>query len=399
MPAPYDDTSTELFGEIVEIARRPGTSPPLRETLSRIRAALKVDTATVLLAEGTADYLAAAAAVGIEEEVHQGVRVPVGRGFAGRIAQQRKPVVLDHVDETSVVNSLLWERGLTSMLGVPMLAGSALVGVLHVGSVEHREFTDAEIVGVQLVAERLAYSVQLAELRRTRTTAVQLQRSLLPGPPAEVRGLRAAARYVGGAAIGLGGDWYDLFPLPHGLVGVVAGDVAGQGLEAAVIMGRLRSVLRAYALDNDDPADVLGKLDREATHFEIGAMATVAYGVIDQTRERMTLSLAGHPAPVLASGDQPGRLVAAPIDPPIGVTVAEKPRRATQVALPAGSVLAFYTDGLVKGRRRAIDQGMRELENAVTAADPERVCTRAMARLIGSTEPEDDVALLVVQRQ
>ncbi|WP_158641429.1 PP2C family protein-serine/threonine phosphatase [Amycolatopsis eburnea] len=140
----------------------------------------------------------------------------------------------------------------------------------------------------------------------------------------------------------MGGDWYDLFPLPNGLV---VGDVASQRLEAAVIMGYLRSFLRAYALD-DDPAEVLGKLDREATHFEIGAMATVAYGVIDQGRERMTLSMAGSPRtgprlrPPARSADSDSHR-----PPPIGMAVAAKPRRATQVALPAGSVLASTPTG------------------------------------------------------
>src|SRR4051812_47654586 len=262
-----------------------GLAALLAETLQRLRDGMAVDTATVLRYQASGGQLVAFAAAGIEEEVHQGVRVPVGSGFAGRVALERQPVVLDHIDDTTVVNSLLWERGLRSMLGVPMVAGTELVGVLHVGSVAPREFTEAEIATLQLLADRLAMAIQVEALEENRTATMALQRSLLPDRLPEVSGLGFAARYVPGAEAGLGGDWYDLFPLPGNRVGVVMGDVSGHGLEAAVIMGRLRSALRAYALDCDDPAETLGKLDRKANHFEHGAMATVAYGIIDPARE------------------------------------------------------------------------------------------------------------------
>ncbi|MEU5262066.1 GAF domain-containing SpoIIE family protein phosphatase [Amycolatopsis sp. NPDC021455] len=377
-----------------------GLAELLTETLRRLRDALAVDTATVLRYQANGRQLVAFAAAGIEEEVHQGVRVPVGSGFAGKVALERAPVIVDHVDETTVVNSLLWERGLHSLLGVPMLAGSELVGVLHVGSVTPRQFVDSEVATMQLVADRLAMAIQVEALEENRTATVALQRSLLPSSLPEVPGLAFGARYVPGAETGLGGDWYDLFSLPGDRLGVVMGDVSGHGLEAAVIMGRLRSALRAYALDCESPAEVLAKLDRKANHFEHGAMATVAYGIIGPGRESLTLSLAGHLPPVLAvPGEETGRLVDVPPDPPIGLTIGQPERRTSVVELPPGAVLAFYTDGLVERRDRPVDAGMHQLEAAVRAGEPERVCARIMRAMIGSQAAQDDVALLAIQRR
>ncbi|MGW4527026.1 PP2C family protein-serine/threonine phosphatase [Amycolatopsis sp. NPDC004378] len=371
----------------------------LAGTLQRLREVMDVDTATVLRYQASGRQLVAFAASGIEEEVHQGVRVPVGSGFAGRVALEREPVALDHVDETTVVNSLLWERGLHSMLGVPMITGGELVGVLHVGSVAARQFTETEVVTLQLLADRLAMAIQVEALEENRTATMALQRSLLPSSLPDVSGLGFGARYVPGAETGIGGDWYDLFVLPDDRLGVVMGDVSGHGLEAAVIMGRLRSALRAYALDCESPAEVLAKLDRKANHFEHGAMATVAYGIVEPGRDSVALSLAGHLPPVQALPGGAGRLVDAPPDPPIGLTIGEPQRRTTVVPLPPGSVLAFYTDGLVERRDRPVDAGMRLLADTLRAGEPERVCAQVMAAMIGNRPAQDDVALLAIERK
>ncbi|MEU4523538.1 GAF domain-containing SpoIIE family protein phosphatase [Amycolatopsis sp. NPDC024027] len=375
-----------------------GLAEMLAETLQRLREVMAVDTATVLRYQPSGRQLVAFAAAGIEEEVHQGVRVPVGRGFAGRVALERAPVILDHVDETTVVNSLLWERGLHSMLGVPMIAGGELVGVLHIGSVTLRQFGESEVTTMQLLADRLAMAVQVEALEENRTATMALQRSLLPSSLPEVAGLAFGARYVPGAETGLGGDWYDLFSLPGDRLGVVMGDVSGHGLEAAVIMGRLRSALRAYALDCESPAEVLAKLDRKANHFEHGAMATVAYGIIGPDREALTLSLAGHLPPVLALPGEAARLVDSPPDPPIGLTIGVPERRTTVVELPSDGVLVFYTDGLVERRDRPVDVGMAQLAQTVRAGDPEWVCAQVMAAMIGSRPAQDDVAVLAIRR-
>ncbi|MFC9254561.1 PP2C family protein-serine/threonine phosphatase [Amycolatopsis thailandensis] len=364
--------------------------------LARVRELLGVDTATVLRHDQEARQLQAIAASGIEEEVYQDVRVAIGAGFAGRVAAQRRPVIIDHVDETTVVNSLLWERGLRTLLGVPMLAGDELVGVLHVGSLTSREFSGSDIELLKLVAARLALAVQIDLSTTDRAAAAALQRSLLPGRLPVIAGMEFSARYVPGTEPGVGGDWYDLFPLPGDRLGMVMGDVAGHGLNAAVIMGRLRSALRAYALETDDPAEVLSKLDRKVQHFEPGALATVMYGLVPASRSRVAISLAGHLPPVLAAPGLPSAFVDVPVDPPIGVTGPR--RRTTDVELPPGGVLAFYTDGLVERRDHLIDVGLQRLTDVVTPDQPGVVCARVMAALVGATPAQDDIALLVARR-
>ncbi|MET0132469.1 MAG: GAF domain-containing SpoIIE family protein phosphatase [Kibdelosporangium sp.] len=368
----------------------------LQELLERVRELLGVDTATVLLYEKSAGQLAATAAAGLEEEVRQGVRIGFGEGFAGQVAAQRKPIVLDHVDATTVVNPLLWEKQLRALLGVPLLAGGQLLGVLHVGSVPARRFSDDDIHLLQLVADRMALATQAHMSTTERAATAALQRSLLPALPPSLPGLEFAARYVPGAALTVGGDWYDVFPLPEGQWGIVMGDVVGHGLPAAVIMGRLRSALRSYALLDTDPAVVLDRLDRKVTHFEPGAMATVLYAVINPSRQSLRISLAGHPPPVVATRDQPTRLLTLPANPPIGSGYA-RPHPSSHVEIPPDSVICFYTDGLVERRDRGIDDGLTLLCQAVEAQPAEAVCASVMAALIGDEATSDDVALLVLR--
>src|SRR5262249_37319840 len=148
--------------------------------LERIRELFDVDTATVLRYDEAAGQLTAIASAGIEEEVFQGVRVPVGAGFAGRVAAHRAPLVIDHVDESTVINALLWERGLKIVLGVPMVARDELVGVLHIGSTVERAFDSDDIELLQVAAARLALTMAAETAVEDRAAATALQRSLLP---------------------------------------------------------------------------------------------------------------------------------------------------------------------------------------------------------------------------
>ena len=128
--------------------------------LDRVRSILRADTVAVLLLDSPSGQLTAAAAAGLEEEVRQGVRIPVGRGFAGRVAATGKPVILDHVDHTTVLNPILMEKGIRSLLGVPLIADGGVIGVLHVGSLTPRRFTSDDVSLLQLAADRAALAVQ-----------------------------------------------------------------------------------------------------------------------------------------------------------------------------------------------------------------------------------------------
>jgi signal transduction histidine kinase len=132
--------------------------------LPRIRSILSADTCAVLLVDDHRAELVARAAVGIEEEVERGVRIPIGRGFAGRVAAERRPVILDDVDHADVLNPILREKGIKSLLGVPLVMGDEVLGVLHVGSLVHRTFTREETELLELVADRVAVAIARARL-------------------------------------------------------------------------------------------------------------------------------------------------------------------------------------------------------------------------------------------
>ena len=369
----------------------------LAELMDRTREALQADTAAVLVLDSPSGQLIATAAAGLEEEVRQGVRIPVGRGFAGRIAAERRAVILDHVDHTTVLNPILWAKGIQSMMGVPMVAGGQVLGVLHVGSLTPRQFTSHDAELLQLAAARAAAAVQSISAQTDRVAAEALQRSLVPSALPAVPGAEMAARYVPGSGA-VGGDWYDVFTLPSGELCVVIGDVAGSGLAAAVIMGRMRSALRAYALETRDPAEVLARLDRKMLHFEPNAMATVLYAVIDPTLDRMHVASAGHFPPVLAAPGQAAELADVPAGMLIGI-LPEAQRPVSTVKIPPGALLCFFTDGLVERPGEVIDEGMVRLCRALVAEPPDVACSAVMGALVGSKPARDDIALLMIRRQ
>ena len=136
----------------------------LNALLERTRQILEVDTCAILLLDEDTNELVARAALGIEEEVEQGVRVPVGGGFAGRIAAEKRPVILDDVDHAHVLNPLLREKGVKSMLGVPLVVEGEVRGVFHVGSLRYRAFDEGEVELLQLVADRAALAIEHARL-------------------------------------------------------------------------------------------------------------------------------------------------------------------------------------------------------------------------------------------
>src|SRR5918998_3557032 len=252
----------------------------LNELLDRVVEILGVDTSAILLLEDDDNTLVARAAKGLEEEVERGVRIPVGRGFAGRIAATRKPVRIFNLDEYEVVNPLLREKGLRSMLGVPLLVEGSAIGVLHVGTLTQRAFDDEDVDLLQRAGDRAALAISSRLAERERALADALQRSLVPRLPV-LPGVEFAGRYLPAAAARLGGDWYDVFQLPDGRLGMAIGDVVGHGFHAAAIMGQLRSALRAFALDSASPSTVLERLGRLLRQLEPGRTATLVYLTLD----------------------------------------------------------------------------------------------------------------------
>src|SRR6185503_2443712 len=159
----------------------------LEELLLRIRDALEADTAAFLLLDETGTELVARAAKGIEEEVEHGVRIPVGKGFAGRIAADRHPVILDDVDHADVLNPILREKGIKSMLGVPLITHGDILGVLHVGTLTPRKFNADDVDLLEIVAQRAAVAIDRSLAHEHVVRMMLLQRDFIALAAHELR--------------------------------------------------------------------------------------------------------------------------------------------------------------------------------------------------------------------
>jgi GAF domain-containing protein/anti-sigma regulatory factor (Ser/Thr protein kinase) len=362
--------------------------------LERLRDLLGTDTAAILLLDASGKQLVARAAKGLEEEVERGTTIPVGGGFAGRIAAERRPVFLAHVDHSSVLNPILLEKGIKALLGVPLLVEDRVIGVLHVGTLTPRAFTDDDTALLELAAQRVAVAIDRA---RQHSVARTLQERLLPGRLPAIGGLELAARYIPSADDAhVGGDWYDVIPLDHGRVGIVMGDVVSHGVRAAAAMGQLRPALRAYARELGGPAAVLERLNALVRADEDREMATIAYLILDVTTGSLEYSLAGHPPPLVLPPDGEPRFLDGGRSAPVGVVVGGRFEEASDV-LATGEMLLLYTDGLVERRDEGIDRSLGRL--AATAAREAATVQGLCQRLTTDTGGrEDDVAVLVARR-
>ncbi|MGZ6674270.1 MAG: ATP-binding SpoIIE family protein phosphatase, partial [Solirubrobacteraceae bacterium] len=374
--------------------------PLLDELLARAKDILRVDTAAILLLDDDAQELVARAAKGLEEEVERGVRIPVGAGFAGRIAAGRRPIYIADVNHAEILNPILRMKGVRSLLGVPLLVEGAILGVLHVGTVTPREFTNADAALLQLAAAQAAPAIDRARLfdalDREHRNAVALQRSLLPDRLPNLVGIDAAARYLP-ARDEVGGDWYDVIDLPGEQVGLAIGDVAGHGLRAASLMGQLRAGLRAYALDGQSPGDTLKRLDRMLQTISGRGMATAAYAIVDPATGLLRYASAGHPPPVLVRDGRDAHLLDVTAAPPLGsLPFSSFPE--TQDRLASNDTILLYTDGLIERRHESLTTGLERLRAlAETAASAEQLCQRIIDQLVPAGGGDDDIALVALR--
>jgi anti-sigma regulatory factor (Ser/Thr protein kinase)/putative methionine-R-sulfoxide reductase with GAF domain len=375
-----------------------GLEALLDELLVRIREILEVDTVAILLLDEETGDLVPRAAEGLEEELERGVRIPIGKGFAGRVAAERTPIAIVDLSEADIVNPVLRERGIRALLGVPLVVEGAVIGVLHVGSLKPRDFGTADAVVLELAAARAAPAIErarlFAALEGEHRGAVALQRSLLPDRLPDLPGATVAARYLP-ARDEVGGDWYDVLTLPGSRIGLAIGDVAGHGVRAAALMGQMRAALRAYALENHSPAVVLELLDRLLRATRERAMATVIYAVIEPESGRVRYASAGHPPPVLVD-DNGARLLDPATGPPVG-TVLDSAYTEAELEMHAGETLLLYTDGLIEVRGEALDEGLARLLSAaggITA--PHALCERILETLRPDADASDDIAVVAL---
>jgi serine phosphatase RsbU (regulator of sigma subunit)/anti-sigma regulatory factor (Ser/Thr protein kinase) len=376
----------------------------LSELLERIRGALDVDTAAVLLLDEDRGVLVARAARGLEEEVRQGVQVPLARGFAGRVAAESRPIIIEDLDHAEVVNPILRQKGIRSMLGVPVHVEGRVIGVMHIGTLVQRYFDEDDVTLLQLAADRAALAIDNASISEQRAVTEIMQRTLLPDALPQIPGMRFSAKYLpAGSGIKVGGDWYDVLPLTNGRVAFVIGDVVGRGVLAASVMAEIRTALRAYMAQGHKLTEVISMLNDLLVSMGRNRSATLSILELDPEAEELEAVTAGHLPPLLIEPDGETRLLEQTHGLPVGVRAGHS-YQACRHSFPTGSRLLLYTDGLIERREESIDEGLQRLTAAAHAAAhaaPRRtdssLADRVYRALLDETPLEDDVALLAIE--
>ncbi|MFF4357203.1 SpoIIE family protein phosphatase [Streptomyces sp. NPDC001604] len=297
--------------------------------------------------------------------------------------------------------------GIRSLISAPIQASGVVLGMANFWRARPRQPFDEEDLSLaeELVA-RAAISIDNARrYTREHALAVTLQRSLLPQAVPEQNALDIAYRYLP-AQSGVGGDWFDVIPLPGSRVALAVGDVVGHGLHAAATMGRLRTAVHNFSALDLPPDELLSHLDdlvgridqNEAAESAAGLVgATCLYGIYDPVTRSYITARAGHLAPALVQPDGTVTFPDVPAGPPLGL--GGMPFQTAELCLEEGTQLVLYTDGLIEDRRRDLDRGMELLRDALTGhpgRPPEETCQDVLDSLLPE-RPKDDVALLVAR--
>ncbi|MCC9307913.1 SpoIIE family protein phosphatase [Kitasatospora sp. RB6PN24] len=298
---------------------------------------------------------------------------------------------------TLVVRVRRPEGGLRQVriIAEPVLTDGALTGIAGIFqdvSAQHRTEVALEATFDQLTTVREQSAVR-------HRLALQLQQAIVPEVPdlRKLPGLQVAARYrPAGQEYRVGGDWYDVLPLPGGPVMMAVGDVAGHGIEAATGMVALRNALRGLALTGEPPARLLGWLNEVALNTSGQPTATGVCAVYDPARRSLVWASAGHLPPVLLRGG-----TAVMLEPTHNILLGALPESTyheTVTPLRAQDTLFLYTDGLIERRDTDLGGSLTELRDAVQALDPADVAEQADRLLARSTgDTEDDTSLVVIR--
>ncbi|WP_254885657.1 SpoIIE family protein phosphatase [Streptomyces sp. NA02950] len=308
------------------------------------------------------------------------------------------------------------EYGVRSLVTVPLRARGVLLGMVNFWRMKEREpFEDEEVSLAEELASHAAVCIDNARrYTREHTMAVTLQHSLLPRALPAQSALDVAFRYLP-AESGVGGDWFDVIPLPGARVALVVGDVVGHGLHAAATMGRLRTAVHNFSTLDLPPDEILSHLDDLIARIDqdespgsleriegleaagesiIGA--TCLYAIYDPVTRRCTMARAGHPPPAVVSPDGSVEFPDLPAGPPLGL--GGLPFETAELELAENSNLVLYTDGLIEDRRREIDTGLELLRDALSlpGRTPEEICTHVLDEMLPTT-PSDDIALIAAR--
>ncbi|HEY2285839.1 MAG TPA: GAF domain-containing SpoIIE family protein phosphatase, partial [Streptosporangiaceae bacterium] len=287
--------------------------------------------------------------------------------------------------------------GYSSFLAVPMTARQTVTGTLVlVRAPGAPAFSEHDVASAtRLGAQAGAGFLNALTLMRQRSIADALQRGLLAAEPATPAGLELAGRCLPAAGHVIGGDWYDVIPLPGGRTGLVVGDVMGHGPEAAAVMAQLRAAAHALADLDLAPAELLRGLNRVTATLQRITLATCAYAIIDPDSHTCTLAGAGHLPPILALPDGTTRVPELPPGQSLGIGTASYGQ--ARIKLPPGAILALYTDGLVESRTRSFDQGILALRSVLARehGNLEAICEALITALAGRCE--DDITVILAR--
>ncbi|MGW6974769.1 SpoIIE family protein phosphatase [Streptomyces sp. NPDC054952] len=297
------------------------------------------------------------------------------------------------------------DRGIHSLISVPLRARGVLLGMTcYWRGEDSPPFDEEDVSFAEELTARAALSIDNARrYTREHTMAVTLQRSLLPRRVPEQSAVEVAHRYLAARA-GVGGDWFDVIPLPGARVALVVGDVVGHGLHAAATMGRLRTAVYNFSTLDLPPDELLSHLDELVAHIDTDEQewqgitgATCLCAIYDPVSGQVTAATAGHPGPALVHPDGTVSFPDVPVSPPLGLG-AGLPMETMTITLPEGSRLALFTNGLVESRGRDPDAAHAALRAALAgpARSPEETCTAVIDAML-PTRPVDDVALLVAR--
>ncbi len=311
---------------------------------------------------------------------------------------QVTPQDLRRIARDAEAAALLAEAGLHSYLAVPLIARGEVIGALGLQRTTNPlPFDHDDVLLAGELAARASVCIDNARwYQKQRHAALTLQRHLLPHHPTPTPGLEIAYRYQPAqSAAEVGGDWFDVIPLPDDKTALVVGDVMGSGINAAATMGQLRTAARTLAELDLDPAAVLTRLDHTTTGLG-HTMATCVIAVYDPHRNRCRIATAGHLPPVRTSPGREPELLDLPTGAPLGV--GGVPFEATALDLGVGDELVLYTDGLVETRDQDIDTRLQAL--TALLGDPGRPLEETCDLLLGrlrQPDDRDDVALLVAR--
>jgi PAS domain S-box-containing protein len=276
-------------------------------------------------------------------------------------------------------------------------SGGVLVVWVDLG--HRRPFADPDQALLQVLAGRLGQGLQrVHEIDQQREAAVALQHAILG--PASLPGGFAVRYQPATRPLQVGGDWYDTVPVSGDRLGIVVGDCVGHGLDAAAVMGQLRSACRALLLEHAAPAQALAGLDRFAALLPGAKCTTVFCAVLDPASGELVYSSAGHPPPILVSADGVSTTVQGGSGLPLGLRL-DVPRAQDRLQIAPRATLLLYTDGLVERRRRPLDEGIENAAEVVRSGRDEAV-ERLASDLMTALAPvggyQDDVALLLYRQ-